>query len=733
MRCIVWALFLAAPLLAFDAGCKPATKTVQPHIDLPRQISDETELARGLNAYVLMPVSDPARGSYRELLLTYLLDVSERALDDGEHERSVGAMERAVDLYTPAELRAANLAEPRTTQVALKIYQAAAREGREFPAAFALGVAEAFGSAAVRTQVAENWALLVDWIERGHNYPTQLHQQPPIELQDVLEQANAAFPSPWLTDELASIYRAQIPILRDVDAAGLENRRAHRSRADFAGFLLIRAYLRADDFDGANDALVVLASREQTRTFRDLVSGATEPSDTAQPLNDLIDYLQPDPDPARNSSLPPWLITQAWGIVENLARRALTRAPEDAHANLARAHSLRQLGLVDASITHFERAIAAKEDVFDAWSTLAEMYQQRLEREADDASDRGTSALQQLEKFHHRAAKLWSDRPIRPGLPDAYLTVATAHYRAGSPEKALPLLKRSTALEPLPGALHLLGTIELWGGQLIEARQRYDALLNLPFPDQAERIDWEIQARERLGLIALRSGDKAAARKELKSGLRQLNLLLSLPNLPDREHSARLVDRYRILFMLGEIDLAMADFRSSISATPGQPSTYAQTLLLTTSHAYYNEALEVYRRAMNRHEVPASLKLYFSLWIFDLAQQQGKAAEPRAREFLTGYEGEPWHMMLAQHALGLASFDQLTKRAKTAGERAEAYFYEGLRRWRIGEEDRAVSLMKRVVSTRMMSFFEYEMAQIFLARRSLPMMAETQANTVPRP
>ena len=60
--------------------------------------------------------------------------------------------------------------------------------------------------------------------------------------------------------------------------------------------------------------------------------------------------------------------------------------------------------------------------------------------------------------------------------------------------------------------------------------------------------------------------------------------------------------------------------------------------------------------------------------------------------------------------------------ASDAGERAEALFYEGLRVGRTDPEA-GLAFMAEVLSTGMMSFFEYEMALNYLAWRELPVSA----------
>ena len=52
--------------------------------------------------------------------------------------------------------------------------------------------------------------------------------------------------------------------------------------------------------------------------------------------------------------------------------------------------------------------------------------------------------------------------------------------------------------------------------------------------------------------------------------------------------------------------------------------------------------------------------------------------------------------------------------ADTSGKRAEAYFYEAMRRLSNGKSDEAHALWSKVMETKMLSFFEFEMALRYL-------------------
>lgn len=382
-------------------------------------------------------------------------------------------------------------------------------------------------------------------------------------------------------------------------------------------------------------------------------------------------------------------------------------------------------------MVHLDRTVALKPDIFDAWQDLAVLKQGSLERLVNVDPDAAMARLASLEKFHARAVELWSGRPIKPGLSEAYFTVGQGLYELGRVDEAKHLLEKSTSREPIPEALDLLATIDAKTGANARAAERYETLLGLPFEDQRTRLRWEVQARMGLGLIRRRLGDEGQAKVQLDTALRQLNKLIGeqrgkssgYPGLDPDERSGHLVERGKLMFYLGDAEQGAEDFRQARAITPDRDEAYAEPMLFVVNHGYYDLALEIFRQVLPRDEVRDSLKLYFSLWLHELALRQGLAQDPAVLEFLASYRADSWQGKLAQHAQGKLSYDDLLRGATDSGEQAEAYFYEALRRWRSGDPGDAKVLMRKVLGTGRMAFFEYDMAQNYLEWNDLPAKA----------
>lgn len=708
---------IAAILLALASatatGCKAARGPALTDPGPTVEVTDLDGFEVALNRFALLDEGSKARATQRAELLGFLVGYLESRLRQGDEDEANQALRYAVALYTPAELRSNDVTAPQLGAAAHGVYRAFARRGAESPSLLALAVEQRFGDATSRKRAIESWTILENWVVENGPYasePLLRHE----ELERALEDVAALFPSPFVVQRLSDLYVARwkgAKASRGHDAGS-----AARRRMEISGYLIMRLHLRADDVEGARAAMAKVELDLPVAKLAEMMDDAFKPRRTATGLLGFAEQFVPEPDSDPDQPY----TAQGWAIVDNISRRAVKQYPKDAYAHLLRARSLRQSGLQRAAILHLRQCIALKEDVFAAWQELAQLEQRDLERTATRNPAAAAKRLPEIEDFHARATKLWSDRPIRPGMPEAYFTVAEGLYEAGDSKGAHELLVKSVKIEPVPSSLDLLGTIALKRSKLSEAQARYEELARLAYDSELSQLQWEARARQQLGEIALRRGDSADSMRHIRIALRQTNELLARTADDADDRAARLVDRGKLLFYLGDTELAMADFARAEELAPDSVKAYADPLISVVSHGYYDQARTIFRRAMGRKELGPSLKLYFALWISELAHRQGHPPEPDAEAFLTGYRADAWGQALAKHARGQLDYARLLDAAGDRGEKAEAHFYEALRRWRSGDRDGAKELLRKVIDTGMMGFFEYDMAQAYLAWNELP-------------
>ncbi len=710
---------------ALDIGCAHRRQAETAAPKEPPSVHDLDDFAFALNEFALMTEQDPNRGPFRDALLGFLVEYIEGNIRDEEHQEALTALQFAAALYHPSELRGSPKAQPDVARVARTLYKLAARHGNEQPAMFSLAMIQQFGTEAQRARAIEDWKEIEDWVLRNAYYreePLLRHE----ELQATMYETAVVFPAPFVVKRLSDLYiaryKAAVRVSDDSSALGMEARR----RAEYTSYLLARLYLRADDLEGAIKALRTTTGDDViSRRGAELIQLALDDEKSAEALLTLAAQFKPDEEMEGDPQLIPSQLTESWGIVENLARRAVRRFPDDPSAHVLYAEALRQSGLLEASIHHFELALDRREDVFEVWQQLALLKQAQLSRLGERDPKAALKLLRELETFHARAVELWRDRPIEPGLPVAYYTIALMLYNAGEVDRARSLLDKSLALEPQASALDLLATIEYKSGRFDQATSHYQALLGLPFEHQLHRLRWETSARAGLSRIARSKGDSAESDRQLRTALRELNTMIAFPGLTDQERSERLIERGKLMFYAGDLAQSLADFRQARTLAPEDSVAFTEPMLFVVSHGYYAEALEIYRAALANDALRDTLKLYFSLWLNELALRQGESVDADSLSFINSYIGasrsdDAWARSLAMHAQGKLSYEELLTKAGDDGERAEAHFYEGLRRWRSGNETSGKELMRKVLSTKMMSFFEYDMARSYLEWNELP-------------
>jgi lipoprotein NlpI len=120
----------------------------------------------------------------------------------------------------------------------------------------------------------------------------------------------------------------------------------------------------------------------------------------------------------------------------------------------------------------------------------------------------------------------------------------------------------------------------------------------------------------------------------------------------------------------------------------------------------------IVQRAQRQLTLDPEWRVYFSLWVQAIAGRTHAAVPADVTRMLTRLaRSDTWWGRLAQFGVGTLDHAKLVSYAKTRGERVEADFYEGARRLEKGELAEARIMFQRVLESRMVSFFEFQMAQ----------------------
>jgi tetratricopeptide (TPR) repeat protein len=182
----------------------------------------------------------------------------------------------------------------------------------------------------------------------------------------------------------------------------------------------------------------------------------------------------------------------------------------------------------------------------------------------------------------------------------------------------------------------------------------------------------------------------------------------------------------RVLYALGRHADGIQKFEEAIEQDSDRDQSYIDAIAFLVQNGEMDAALGVYRRALSRPDRSVSeyVKVYASLWIVDLTKRTQKLPDPTAEAFLATLElrhpeirpqrGAAWYRQLAAFTIGRLDYARLLAGANTTGKRAEVYFYRAMQLLADGRTDDAHDLWRKVLETRMVSFFEFEMASRYL-------------------
>lgn len=523
-----------------------------------------------------------------------------------------------------------------------------------------------------------------------------------------LERTLHVWPSKFVLEQLHRVRLSRLMTLARLGglSSRLMKRSSHHSRRmlyrhlfarlpmpRMAGYHVARMWLWVNRPKEALARLKKLSLTEHDFTLQRLLERVVEPSASADDFIRLAEEFD-----ERHAD-----------VALSICRRAARRFPNDARLQACTGRLASQTQNVLLSIKSYERAVNLEPKTRRYAERLAEQFRNRiLELAEAEQLDRAKKLLGHLERFH-RIARRRLGKPLRVSLAPVYYAVGQAQFHAGKTGRAERSLRRSLAAGATPQVLLQLAVIRIKSGKPAKAQLLLRQAEGLLPADPRQRT----LLRARLEQLRARSfalegdSDKSTAADE--RALEALGLLLKFKIAPARAAEIQL-HRAQSLYALQRKSAALDALERAIDAAPHRKKTYADVVAMLATHGHLPEALDAYHRALGRPEVGEYLKAYLSFWIIGLSRRANLRPDPLAIEFLRKLSGPRWYHRLAKLVLGTATFDELAREAKDAARRAELYFYQAERLLARGDVARAKDLWRKVVDTKMMAFFEYDMA-----------------------
>jgi tetratricopeptide (TPR) repeat protein len=327
---------------------------------------------------------------------------------------------------------------------------------------------------------------------------------------------------------------------------------------------------------------------------------------------------------------------------------------------------------------------------------------------------------------------------------DIDLLLAGGLVDAGQIDKAAPLLLR--ARRPNDADIDVprqLANLAVKRGDpqqaIVLLRQALDTReRNAPPEDTLPYVEGQARLAFTLGNAYEITANLADARRAWATAARGWERLM-LEQIRRRNPTAAAEATFevaRIYYLLGRREEGLRKFDEAIAHDEDRDQSYLDAIAFLVQRGESAPALEIFRRALSRsnRSISEYVKVYASLWILDLTRRSGGTADAGATAYLRGIAGRKimlrpprtaaWYSDLARFAVGQLDYPALLAKADTAGKRAEAYFYEAMRRLSSGKSDEAHALWSKVMETQMLSFFEFEMAARYL-RTGAPAHPET--------
>ncbi|TXH20824.1 MAG: tetratricopeptide repeat protein [Elusimicrobia bacterium] len=755
-------LFSSGVLLAEGCAHPPTTKPAPTVAELARAPQPTAPVARAplpaLPALVgeeeadraraeldLLAMTEPRWYQLRDQLLRYYVATATPLCEQGQAEDAFALFSTALRLFDASELQGA---PPPEAQLLLPLSQRLDRlfskRGAHPQVVVTLMVQLTLrpADAALRQRL----DLIRAWLAgsddgmrnlmrmRSGSLPDLLSSPPPT-LESDLDQAYRVWPARVIRDELVPMYRSEAVLLSSGGKKSpkdflqsLSATLRRKGLTNSPAFKIGRAYLRASLAQEAVSAikqlgLVARLSGEEARllsTIEETLAAPAGPSDEGDrllPAVKLATSLAQNPEDAEVSL--------------QICRDVAQRAPKLLPAQLCLGELAIGLERKGLALQAFERARALAPGERPIWEMLGRLYLERLgDLLIEERTAELESVLRKIEAFYESMRQQFPEQPPTTGIALALAEVGRGYYNAGLLADSIRFLERSNSVEPNALALEQLGVLQLRRGEAPQAAATLERARAVFMASVNADPQVKLLYSARLGRLIAEAFDAqpegaSKARELRQQALRQFATLLDNSNLSGERATEAEVERGKLYYQQGDREQALAAFRRAADLGRGEPDSkapgqaFVDILAFLVPRGELDEAVSMYHRALGVR-LPENMKVYCSLWINDLLQRAGQAPDPLAQGFLNGVQGGKWHADLARWSTGKINEQLLLQRADTTGRQAEAHFYLGMERLRIGDKKAAFDHFRRVVESQMLGYFEHEMAREDLRLQGAP-------------
>jgi hypothetical protein len=499
------------------------------------------------------------------------------------------------------------------------------------------------------------------------------------------------------------------------------------------------AYLRCGQFAKAREAADRFSDRPgDDSEFRQLLGAAAAPHAKPAEYLALARRLLPRNELLRGTSTDRIDPAASMAVLQ----RSLAVYPTDPDLLVLASRVARMLSAPLLSLRYLDEAFAALTTRKADADSLADLAAERLELaflrlKMHIDPDRIAQAEHEADRLRRELAEArgrFGAAHFKLDDEDIDYLIAGGLVDAGQIEKAAPLLQRAhRGGDDAVDVTRQLANLALKRGepqtaiailqQALDQRER-----NAPAEDTIPYVEGQARLSLLLGNAYDVSASPDGARKAWLASARGWERLM-LEQLRRKNLSSSAEATFevaRLYYLLGRREEGLRKFDEAIARDEDRDQSYLDSIAFLVQRGESEAVLDIYRRALARpgRSITEYVKVYASLWIADLTRRGSNTSDIGALNYLRAIadrkvvlrppRAASWYTELARYAVGQIDYPQLLSKADTTGKRAEAYFYEAMRRLSNGQRDEAHALWSKVVETRMLSFFEFEMASRYL-------------------
>ncbi len=763
--CAASLLGCAHGMAAKPAPLSKAAQAIASEARTVASIATEEDFFEAKLLYQALPEGADEQARLRLKLLDYLLDPIARLNaeqlrrnpgmlgSEDDFDRLQDSFRDALELISPGSLWVAGgppLAD-RERQLlsdsAKLLVGAYSPRGNEPPVALALFVLQSIDP--TNREWPARLDQLLSWVDSGAQIsPGQQGPRRLATLADILESAAAVWPAPALLDRLSNLAVGRqdkvTGILRRPIGTGegarnlLSELLLDTESLSAMSVAAASTYLRCGQIAKAGQVAASFSDKTgDDPEFRQLVAAALAPAKPADYLA-LARRFLPRNSLLRGTSTDRIDPAAAMGVL----RQGLSTYPDDPDLLLVASRVARMLSQPLLSLRLLDETTAALASRKAGVDTLSDLAAERMElsflrlkmRMDPDRIAQAEVEASQLRAQLADARNRFGAARFKFDEAEIDYLLAGGLVDAGQIEKAAPLLERANRDgDAGVDATRQLANLSIKRGDPQQAitilRQAIDSREhNAPAEDTIPYVEGQAKLSFVLGNAYEIAADLDDARKAWAGaahGWERLMLeQLRRKNLASSTEAT--IEVGRLYYLLGRREEGLRKLDEAIAQDEDRDQSYLDSIAFLVQRGEAEAALDIYRRAMARpgRSVSEYVKVYASLWILDLTRRSANAPDAGAMAYLRAIAGRKvllrppraalWYTELARYATGQIDYAALLAKADTTGKRAEAYFYEAMRRLSNGHSDEAHALWSKVVETKMMSFFEFEMASRYL-------------------